>query len=105
MKKVNDNPFECEQRKEEQCPSNTDCPEKEMTNTCCFFCTKKFKCWACCVKVMSYLSVQKDNPSSRWSEKEGSEQKRLERKADERILGNPSRRKQVKKKKEEGINL
>lgn len=105
MKKVNDNPFECEQRTEEKCPTNTDCPDPEMKGNCCLFCPQKYKCWACCVKVMSYLSVQKDNPSSRWSEKEDAEKRRLEKKTDEGVLGNPSRRVQPKKKKKEGINL
>lgn len=93
LKQMNDNPFECENREEDKCKvEDGSCPDEEYKGTCCLFCPKKWTCWSACPKVQSYTDIQKDNPSSRWSERENEEVEDLAIKAECRIMGNPSLR-------------
>jgi len=98
---MNDSPFICAFREEDKCSADqSDCPDKEYKGTCCLFCPKRWDCWQMCNKALSFSSSQKDNPSSRWSEKEKEDVNELERQAEVRIMGNPSKRKEIIKEEE-----
>lgn len=94
--KITDNPFECSRRDGDKCKAEGVCTDEDYKGTCCLFCPRKWTCWGCCVKVLSYIRNLEDNPSSRWSEKKNEEIEEMEIKAECRIMGNPS----VRKKKE-----